>query len=296
MGNFEQPNHHANGKEPIMSVGHESDRLAPVVPPAVASRKQWRMNISPSRAFSWLRFGWHDLIENPSPSLTYGFLITSISFFAVWTLFRTGYDYILFPALSGFLVIAPLAATGLYVKSQRLSMNTPITLKHMVFAKVPSGNQIVFVGLILSLLIILWMRAAVLLYALFFGLLPFPGMDQILTILVSTSTGWALLAVGGLVGGVFAAFSFSISVFSIPMLLDERVDALTAMGRSMTLVWHNLPVMLVWGSVVLVFFILSIATGLLGLVVAFPVLGHATWHAYCEVYKNHKCGVVSLEI
>ena len=92
--------------------------------------------------------------------------------------------------------------------------------------------------------------------------------------------GWAMLVVGSAVGGLFAAFSFAISVFSIPMLLDERVDAFTAMGTSMALVWNNLPVMLTWGAIVLGLFLLSLATGLLGLIVVFPVLGHATWHAY----------------
>ena len=79
-----------------------------------------------------------------------------------------------------------------------------------------------------------------------------------------------MLVVGSAVGGLFAAFSFAISAFSIPMLLDERVDALTAMGTSMALVWNNLPVMLTWGAIVLALFLLSLATGLLGLIIVFP--------------------------
>jgi uncharacterized membrane protein len=98
--------------------------------------------------------------------------------------------------------------------------------------------------------------------------------------LFTTPTGWAMLLVGGAVGALFAAFSFAISVFAIPMLLNERVDALTAMGTSTALVWNNLPVMLTWGAIVLGLFLLSLATGLVGLIVAFPILGHGTWHAY----------------
>src|SRR5215831_6385793 len=79
------------------------------------------------------------------------------------------------------------------------------------------------------------------------------------------------------------AFSFAISAFSIPMLLEKRTDALTAMGTSMALVWNNLPVMLTWGVIVLALFLLSLATGLLGLIIVFPVLGHGTWHAYRAV-------------
>ena len=86
--------------------------------------------------------------------------------------------------------------------------------------------------------------------------------------------------VGGAVGGLFAAFSFAISVFAIPMQLDKRVDALTAMGSSMALVWNNLPVMLTWGAIVLALTLIGIATGLVGLIVIFPLLGHGTWHCY----------------
>jgi uncharacterized membrane protein len=133
---------------------------------------------------------------------------------------------------------------------------------------------------LLCLLMVLWMRAAVIVYALFFGLVPFPGLDHIAQMLFGTPTGWAMLIVGSAVGALFAAFSFAISAFSIPMLLNERIDALTAMGSSLAYVWNNLSAMLTWGAIVLALFLLSLATGLLGLIVVFPVVGHGTWHAY----------------
>lgn len=195
-------------------------------------------------------------------------------------LVNLGYDYILFPALSGFLVVAPLAATGLYEKSRRLAAGDEVTLAGMLFVRIRSGGQIVFVGLLLLLLMLLWNRAAVLLFALFFGLLPFPTFEQVVPMLLGTPRGVLLLVAGSLVGGLFAAFSFAISVFAIPRLLDERTDALTAMGRSMAIVSHNLPVMLSWAIIVVALFVVSVATALVGLIVVFPVLGHATWHAY----------------
>jgi uncharacterized membrane protein len=150
----------------------------------------------------------------------------------------------------------------------------------MIFVKPKSGGQLLFAGVMLCLLMLLWMRAAVIIYALFFGLRPFPGLDNIAPMLFTTPTGWAMLVVGSLIGWLFAAFSFAISAFAIPMLLNERVDALTAMGTSMALVWHNLPVMLVLATIVLALFLVSLATGLLGMIVVFPVLGHGSWHAY----------------
>jgi len=129
-------------------------------------------------------------------------------------------------------------------------------------------------------LMLVWMRAAVIIYALFFGLRAFPGIDHVVAMLLTTSVGWGMLLVGSVVGGVFAAFAFAISTFAIPMLLDEDVDAFTAMGTSISMVWNNLPVMFAWGAIVLALFLASLATGLIGLIVVFPLLGHATWHSY----------------
>jgi uncharacterized membrane protein len=150
----------------------------------------------------------------------------------------------------------------------------------MIFVKADSGAQVWFTGAILGLLMLAWMRAAVIIYALFFGLRPFPGIDGIVAMLLTTPEGWGMLLVGTVVGGLFAAFSFAISTFAIPMLLDRRMDAFTAMGTSISLVWNNLPVMLAWGAIVLVLSLVSLATGLLGMIVVFPLLGHATWHSY----------------
>ena len=173
-----------------------------------------------------------------------------------------------------------MLAIGLYEKSRRLAAGALVTLVGMLRLHVVSMGQILLTGLLLCLLMLLWMRAAVILYALFFGLLPFPGLSQIAHVLFTTPTGWGLLIVGTAVGGLFAAFSFAIGAFSIPMLLEKRMDALTAMGTSMALVWNNLPVMLTWGAIVLALFLVWLATGLLGLIVVFPVVGHVTWHVY----------------
>lgn len=254
--------------------------IIPAVVPPVNQENKWRRALAPSDAFDWLAAGWQDFRTGPFPSLSYGILVFLVSLAIIASFVSFGWDYILFPALAGFMVVGPLLAIGLYEKSRRLAAGERIGLARMVFVRPASGGQILFTGVLLCLLMLLWMRAAVLIYALFFGLLPFPGLDHIAAMLFTTPTGWAMLLIGGAVGGLFAAFSFAISVFAIPMQLDQRVDALTAMGTSMALVWNNLPVMLTWGAIVLGLFLLSLATGLLGLIIVFPVLGHGTWYAY----------------
>lgn len=237
-------------------------------------------NLPITAPLGWLAAGWRDLWTQPGPSLAYGAGIFLVSVVLIWLMFAAGRDYILFPALAGFLVIGPLLAMGLYEKSRRIEAGKPTTLRRMLLVKARSGAQIFFAGAMLCMLLLLWNRAAVLIYALFFGVRPFPGLDNTVQILLTTPLGWGMLVTGTLIGGLFAAFAFAISAFSIPMLLHERTDAATAMAKSMALVWNNLRPMIAWGAIVLALFALSVATFLIGLIVVFPLVGHATWHVY----------------
>ncbi|MDO1583386.1 DUF2189 domain-containing protein [Rhizobium oryzicola] len=259
-----------------------TDALPDVLPPD-PKRDAWARNLSTEEGFHWLRLGWRDLMVSPVQSLCYGLFVWLLLCGAAWSLLAHGADYILFPALSGIMVIGPILAMGLYEKSRRLSLGLSVNLLDMIFVRPASGYQVVFAGALLCLLMMVWLRAAVIVYALFFGLLPFPGLDHLLPALLLSPTGWAMLVVGSAVGGLFAAFSFAIGALSLPILLQEHSDALTAMGTSLVLVWHNLKVMLAWAAIVSVLFALSAVFGLLPLILVFPVLGHGTWHSYREL-------------
>jgi len=250
--------------------------VSPPLPPAISRDR----HVAPSLAFEWLKAGWEDLTIEPFVSIAYGLLVFVVSFILVGGLFAFGWDYILFPVFSGFLVVGPLLAIGLYEKSRRIAAGERVSLLQMILVRPTSGGQVLFAGLLLSALMLVWIRAAVLIYALFFGVNPFPGLGGVAAMLFTTPVGWAMLIAGTAVGGIFAAFSFAISVFAIPMLLNERVDALTAMGTSMAMVWANLPVMLTWAAIALGLFLINVMTGMLAMVIVFPVLGHGTWHAY----------------
>ena len=257
-------------------------KLPDPVPP-LPRKYDLKRHLPASAAFDWLAAGWGDFKIQCASSLAYGFAIFLISLLVVGSLMLLSYDYILFPALAGFVVVGPALAIGLYEKSRRLAEGEEVTLANMLLVRSRSGGQVLFTGVLLALLMLLWTRAAVLLYALFFGVTEFPGIPQLAGMLFGSFYGWIMLIVGTAIGGLFAAFAFAISVFAVPMLLDQRTDALTAMGKSMALVWNNLPVMLVWGALVLALFLVSLATGLLGMILVFPLLGHATWHAYSAI-------------
>ncbi len=252
----------------------------PEIVPALPKQRNWNRNLEVTAPLQWLSKGWGDFKKGGLLSLFYGIAIFVVSVLLIGALYNFQIEHFLLPAISGFMVIGPAFAVGLYEISHKITTGDSFNFSNTRPRLDHAGGQILFIGVILFLLVMLWVRAAVLLYALFFGLLPFNGLEAVTNTLFFTGSGWALLIVGSLVGGLFAAFSFSISAFSIPMLLDKNIDAFSAMGNSIALAWHNKGVMIVWGFIVLSCFVLSCLTGFLALTIVFPVLGHASWHAY----------------
>jgi len=241
------------------------------------------MGLPASAALRWLAKGWADLASSPVSSLAYGLLLTLISYGVLLVLGWMRLLYLVLPSLSGFLIIGPFLALGLYEKSRRRALGEPIRLAEMLLVRPASGGQLAYAGLLLGLLVLFWLRAADLLYALFFGLNPFPGAYDALINAFTTPRGFALIAVGSLVGGLFAAFAFAISLFSIPMLMERRTDALTAIGLSFVMTAQNLRVTIAWGAFVAAGLAICVLTGLIGMIVVFPLLGHGTWHVYREI-------------
>lgn len=236
-----------------------------------------------SAALGWLRSGLSDFRAAPGQSLAYGGFVVVLSYAVLWGLEASGLLYLALPALSGFLIVAPFLAIGLYASSRRRSEGKTTKLRQMLLVRPASGGQLAFAGLLLGLVVLFWLRAADLLYALFFGFAPLPGAGDAFSNVLITPQGWGLVFVGSAIGAIFAAFAFALSLFSIPMLLVERRDALTALGLSFAMTSYNLRPCLAWGGIVAAGMVISVATGLLGLLVIFPVLGFGTWHASCAI-------------
>ncbi|WP_193175291.1 DUF2189 domain-containing protein [Oricola nitratireducens] len=245
---------------------------SPRRPPAVFAR-----NLPTHAAIGWLGEGWRDFRQTPGPSLAYGLFVFVLSFAVLAGLHEAGLLYLALPAFAGFLIVGPFLAIGLYEKSRLLAAGRTVRLRAMTLVRPASGGQLAYAGLMLGLLVLFWLRAADLLYALFFGLAPFPGANDALVNVMTTPRGWTLIAVGSIIGGLFAAFAFAISLFSIPMLMSQKRDALTALGISFAMTVQNLRPALAWGAIVTAGLVLSAATGLLGLIIIYPVLGHGTW-------------------
>jgi uncharacterized membrane protein len=235
----------------------------------------------PSEApWSWLAAGWRDLWRARWISLGYGLIFAVASAGITLGLWVTDSIQVLPAAAAGFMLVGPLLAVGLYEISRRLEAGTPISFEAALLSVTRAPVQIGFLGVILMVLLLFWIRLAFLLFALFLGTGTVPPPEVFVSQLLFTPEGLGLLIVGSLVGAALAFAVYAISVISVPLLLDRDVDAITAIIASLRSVALNWKPLLLWAWLIAIITITGLATFYVGLILTFPLIGHATWHAY----------------
>jgi uncharacterized membrane protein len=227
----------------------------------------------------WLALGWRDLARAPGPSLFHGLLVAVGGLAIVGVTAR--FWYLLPGAVSGFLLVGPIVATGLYELSRRLECGEPARLADAASAWRRGTRPLVWLGLILVLAGTAWVLVSAVLFALFVKA-PITGLESVVRHVI-LSEGSNLFPVWITLGGLGAALVFAITVVSAPLLLDREVDMLSALVTSVRAVGENPVAMALWATLIMIATGLSLATLMLGFVVAIPVIGHATWHAYRDV-------------
>lgn len=238
--------------------------------------------VAPGRIFAWLQAGWRDLKANPIPSLAYGLLFGLGGDLIL--LASLGQPHLFTAALSGFFLLAPLLAVGLYELSrQHAAGNKPIFIESLRAFR-GNGQSIALFGLALGAVTLIWERAS----SFGFGLLGGHSGDnvkQFITQAIANSDNSLFLTLWFVLGGLLALATYAFSVVSIPLMIDREVNCTKAAQTSLTVFFANPLTLLLWGASIVTLTLLGFATFLFGLVVIMPILGHASWHAYRELVE-----------
>lgn len=232
-----------------------------------------------SRPFIWLSRGWEDLCAHPMASLAYGALVSCLG---ALVLAYSRNPFYIAAVMSGFLLVGPVMTAGLCELSRRRDsgenrdFGTSLkALRHNRRALIGFSNRLLLLGIIWFILSMMMMNITL-------GSAG-PGLTETVwgdvMRQVSASQALAYLAVGGILAGMV----FAISVVAVPMIVDLSADANTAMRTSIRVTLRDLPAMIVWSALIAALVAFGFMTFLIGMVVVFPLLGHATWHAYRDL-------------
>ncbi len=231
-----------------------------------------------------LAAGWRDFMACPAFGLFFAGIYVAAGLLIYFALVTQGNLAWLIPAAAGFPLLAPFVAVGLYEVSRRREAGLPMSWRAVLGALRGRGDeQILSMGVIVFVAFGFWLMVAHGIFAIF---LAESGIGSESLELFNTAAGMMMLVVGGIVGALMALGFYSITVVSLPMLVDREVDFLTAIIVSLAAIRANGFVLLVWAVVIAVSLFVAMLPAFLGLLVVLPVLGHATWHLYRRVVQE----------
>ncbi|MDH5516327.1 MAG: DUF2189 domain-containing protein [Gammaproteobacteria bacterium] len=238
----------------------------------------------------WLRAGWNDIKTTPVASLAYGTLFAAIGMLLVYA--YSSSSHLVFAITTGFLLLGPFLAVGLYAISRNSQDTAKCETKMSFFKGIKSGcgnpDCIAMYALLLGIITVAWVRLSAILAALFFNSALLTSHDMSVMELLYSENSIGFLAMYVAIGAIIALFVFSISAISIPMIMDKEMDCITTSITSFKAVMKNKKPMLYWAVLIVVFTGIGMATLGLGLIITMPLIGHATWHAYRDLIATEQ--------
>lgn len=227
-----------------------------------------------------LAAGWRDFLHAPLYGLFFAGVYVLGGWLIVWASLIEGQIWWTIFAGAGFPILGPFIACGFYEVSRRLEAGEPLDWGGVLGAVFrQKDRQIPTMAAIIVVFFLFWNFLAHMIFALFLGTATLTNITSSVQVFL-TPEGLAMLAFGTVVGAVFAGVLYALTVVSLPLLMEREVDFITAMITSWSLVAANPGVMLLWGAAIATSLFLGMVTGFLGLFVALPLFGHASWHLY----------------
>ncbi len=234
-----------------------------------------------SRPFVWLLEGWDDLLHHRGASLAYGLLISALG---ALILAYGRHPFFIAAVWAGFLLVGPVLTAGLCELSRCRDQGEVANFQSSLMALKRSRGGLLGVAETLALLAVVWFGLSGALYLGLVGSIA-PSLETTMWGNVAEQISNSQLIAYFAIGLILAAIVFVLSVVTIPMIVDRHVDAGTAMRMSLRVIWRDFPAMLVWAGLIVGLVLLGFMTGLVGMIVIFPLLGHATWRAYRELVE-----------
>ena len=231
--------------------------------------------------FAALRSGWRDFWQRPSHLVFLGLIYPVVgAALALWSSGNNSWP-LLFPLITGFALIGPFAALPIYEMSRRqeMGLDTHWRAAFDVF-RTPAFASIAALGVWLMIVFTVWLMTAQFLYESLYGPGSPPSLAAFFDEVFNTPQGQTLMLWGNLIGFGFAVVALATAVVSIPLLLDRDVGTAVAVQTSVRVVLRNPVIIAVWGLLVVLVLLLGALPLLVGLAIAVPLLGHATWHLY----------------
>jgi len=262
---------------------HKYDIILPI---ETGSRLPVVRRVAPSELVSVLKKGFDDFWAMPTHVMFVGIIYAVVGLLIGRA--ALGYEFIplIYPLVTGFALLGPIAAIGLYEISRRREMGRDTSWRHMFdFIHSPSLGSIAVLASLLVVVFLVWIAMANAMYVTRFGHQNFTSLTEFLEQVLTTPQGFDLFVVGNAVGLMFAVAVLSLTVVAFPLLLDRHVGIATAMATSLVAVAKNPLTMAIWGLIVATALVLGALPLLIGLAVVIPVLGHATWHLYRAVVE-----------
>ena len=235
--------------------------------------------VAVNRPLHWLRLGWFDFVRTPAAGLAHGAVVALAGWF---TILLAPQAWWLAPgAVSGFVLVAPILCTGLYELSRLLGRGAQPGLADAMHAWRRDAAPLVGLGVLLTVLGTAWVLVSSLLFWMFVKASIATPLEFIRYAVVGQ--GNVAFTLWLLAGGLGSALVFALTAVSPPLLLGRRVGLRCALLTSVRAVGENPVAMAAWAALILAAIALSLATAMLGFLLAVPVIGHATWHAYREL-------------